>query len=139
MSFSLAIANGDLVQKGDQLDVVFGVDKLTQDVYLWLMERFGGDRFHTNMGSILQDFIGGVASESTASEVQAEVFRVLQNYQAVQLRTINERPQWLSTSELLVSIDDISAVVSYDTVNVAMKLRNGAGNTATIKLATSTQ
>jgi len=139
MSFSLAIANGDLVQKGDAFDLVFGVDKLTQDVYLWLMERFGGDRFHTNMGSILQEFIGGVNTPTSVAEIQAEVFRVLQNYQAVQMRTLNEDPRLLSTSELLVSVDDITATSSYDTVNVMMKLRNGSGNTATIKLATTTQ
>lgn len=139
MSYSLAIADGDLVGKGNQLELVFGVDKLNQDIYLHLMERFGGDRFHTNMGSILQEFIGGVVSDSTRAEVQAEVFRVLQNYQALQLRMVKEKPTWLSTSEMLVSVDDIRASISYDTVNVAMKLRNGSGNTATIKLASTTQ
>lgn len=139
MSYSLAIADGDLVQKGNQFDLVFGVDKLNQDLHLHLMERYGADRFHVNMGSILQDFIGGIVSDSTRAEVQSEVFRVLQNYQALQLRMIREKPTWLSTSEMLVSVDEIQASVSYDTVNVAMKLRNGAGNTATIKLASNVQ
>lgn len=139
MSFSLAIADGDLVQRGSQLDLVFGVDKLNQDIYLHMMERYGGDRFHVNMGSILQDFIGGIVDPSTRAEVQSEVFRILQNYQALQLRMLRERPQWLSTSELLTSVDDIRASVSYDTVNVTLKLRNGSGNTTTIRLATTTQ
>ncbi|ACH62136.1 hypothetical protein MYRNA_135 [Mycobacterium phage Myrna] len=139
MSFSLALADGDLVQKGDQLDLVFGVDKLNQDVYLWLMERYGGDRFHVTMGSILQEFIGGIVSGSTRAEVESEVLRVLQNYQAVQLRGIKENPQLYSTSELLVSIDDIQARMNYDTVNVTARLRNGSGNTATIRVASSIQ
>lgn len=138
MSFSLAIVDGDLVQKGSTMELVFGVEKLSQDVYLHIMERYGIDRFHTNMGSILQDFIGGVVGDSTRSEVQAEVFRVLQNYQALQMRKIKENPQDMSTSELLVSVDDIRASVSYDTVNVVMKLRNGDGDSTTIKLATDT-
>ena len=139
MSFSLAIVNGDLAQKGSVMDLVYGVDKLNQDLYLHLMESFGGDRFHVNMGSILQEFIGGVVSDSTRAEVQSEVLRVLQNYQALQMRKIKEDPQNMSASELLVSVDDIRATVSYDTVTVAMKLRNGLGESTTIKLATSTQ
>lgn len=136
MSYSLAVADGDLVQKGDQLDLVFGVNKLEQDIYLWIMERYGTDRFHVTMGSILQDFIGGIVSDSVRAQIQGEVLRVLQNYQAIQLRTLKENPQVLSTSELLVSIDDIKASVSYDTVNVTLKLRNGSGQATTIKLAT---
>lgn len=139
MSFSLAIVDGDLAQKGSVMDLVFGVEKLNQDIYLHIMERYGTDRFHVNMGSILQDFIGGVIGNTTRSEVQAEVFRVLQNYQALQMRKIKEDPQNVSTSELLVSVDDVRASVSYDTVNVAMKLRNGEGENTTIKLATTAQ
>jgi len=137
MSYSLAIADGDLVQKGSQLAIVQGVDKLRQDIYLWIMERYGGDRFHVNMGSILQEFIGGIATESTQAEVHAEIFRVLQNYQAVQLRRFKENPQLLSASELLVSVDDIVTRISYDTVNVAIKLRNGSSQSTTIAVAQS--
>jgi hypothetical protein len=139
MSYSLAVLNGDLVQEGDSMNLVWGIDKLNQDLYLWIMERYGGDRFHVTMGSILQEFIGGVVSSSVRAEVQSELFRVLQNYQAVQLRGIKENPQNYSTSELLVAVDDIAATISYDTVNVTLKLRNGSGETATITLATSTQ
>jgi hypothetical protein len=139
MSFSLAIADGDLVQQGNRLDLVHGVDKLNQDIYLWIMERYGWDRFHVTMGSILQEFIGGVVSDSTRAEVQSEVLRVLRNYQAVQLRGIKENPQDYSTSELLVAIDDIQTRVDFDTVNVTIKLRNGSGNTATINVASSIQ
>lgn len=137
MSFSLKLTDGDLVALGDQLDLVFGKEKLIQDVDCWLRERYGGDRFHLSMGSILQEFIGGVASGSTQAEVHAEVLRVLQNYQAVQLRILRENPTLLSTSEMLVSIDNIIVQVNYDTVQVACKLRNGSGNTATISVSST--
>lgn len=137
MSYSFRIADGDLAAVGNQLDLVFGVDKLKQDVDLWLRERFAGDRFHLMMGSILQDFIGDIMSGSTRAEIHAEVLRVLQNYQAVQLRRLKESPQLLSTSELLVSIDDIATAVSYDTVSVAIKLRNGSDTATTIRISTS--
>lgn len=138
MSYSLAIANGDLVQQGSQLGLVYGVDKLKQDVNCWLMERYGGDRFHVNMGSILQDFVGGVASEATKAEVHAEVFRVLQNYQSMQHRRFKENPEKLSASELLVSVDEIIAAVRYDTVGVAVRLRNGSQQATTIKVIQTT-
>lgn len=134
MSFSLAIVDGDLVQKGSQMGLVFGVNKLEQDIYLWLMERYGGDRFHTNMGSTLQEYIGGIASESTRAEVHAEIFRVLQNYQAVQLRKFKENPELLSASELLVSVDEISTQMSYDTIAARLRLRNGSEQQTTIKV-----
>lgn len=134
MSYSLAIADGDLVQKGSQLAVVQGVNKLAQDIYLWVMERYGIDRFHVNMGSILQEFIGGIVSESTRAEVHAEIFRILQNYQALQLRKFKEHPELLSSSELLVSVDDIQTALSYDTVTAAIKLRNGSDDATTIKV-----
>lgn len=138
MSYSLAVKDGDLVQVGSQLGLTFGVDKLRQDIQLWLMEQYGGDRFHVNMGSILQDFIGGIANESSRVEVQGEVLRILQNYQALQLRKFKNSPQSLSVSELLVSIDAIDTSISYDSVNVAIKLRNGSQEYTTIKVVSTT-
>lgn len=137
MSFSFAIADGDLVQKGSQLELVFGKEKLTQDIFLWIMERYGADRFHVNMGSILQEFIGSIAGESTNAEVHAEIFRILQNYQALQLRRFKEHPELLSASELLVSVDEIVTNTNYDTVNVAIRLRNGSDQATTIHVAQS--
>lgn len=138
MSFSLAIADGDLVQKGSQMGLVFGKDKLTQDIFLWIMERYGGDRFHVNMGSILQEFIGGIATDSTRAEVHAEIFRIMQNYQALQLRRFKENPVLLSASELLVSVDAIQTSMNFDTINVAIKLRNGSDQSTTINVVQST-
>lgn len=134
MSYSLAIADGDLVQKGSRLDVVYGLDKLKQDIYCWLMERHGGDRFHVGYGAILQEFIGGIASESTRVEVQAEIFRVLQNYQQAQLKLFKQNPEKMSASELLVEVDDILVTMSYDTVRVTIKMRNGSNEYTTIKV-----
>jgi len=90
-----------------------------------------------NMGSILNEFIGGIVDGSKRVEVQSEILRVLQNYQAVQLRLFKDNPSVLSTSEMLVSIDDIQTQINYDTINAVIKLRNGSGNTASIQLATA--
>jgi phage baseplate assembly protein W len=138
VSYSLAVSDGDLVQNGSQLSLVFGVDKLRQDIQLWLTERHGGDRFHVNMGSILQDFIGLVANESSRVEVQSEVLRVLEGYQQLQLKKFKDAPQSLSASELLVSVDKIITAIKYDTVNVTIKLRNGSKQYTTIKVVSTT-
>jgi hypothetical protein len=113
------------------------VEKLRQDVECWLMERYGTDRFHVNMGSILQDFIGSIVSRSTRAEIQAEVLRVLQNYQVMQTKRFKENPEQLSASELLVAVQDIVTAVNYDTVSVAVRLRNGSNQMTTIKVASS--
>lgn len=134
MSYSLRVLDGDLCRKGSQLDLVYGLEKLIQDVDLWLRERYGGDRFHLNMGSILQDYVGGIVSDSTDAEIQAEVLRVLQNYQAVQLRRLREKPQSLSPSEMLMSIDDVTARATYDSVQVSVRLRNGSNMSSTVKV-----
>lgn len=135
ISYSFALVDGDLAQVGNQLGLVGGIDKLKQDVQLWLMERYGVDRFHLNMGSTLQDFVGGIVNSATAAEVHAEVFRVLQNYQTLQLRKFKEHPELMSLSELLVSVDDIIASTSYDAVNVVTKLRNGSDQNTTITVS----
>jgi hypothetical protein len=137
MSYSLRIEDGDLAVTGSQLDLVYGVDKLNQDLGLWLRERYGGDRFHTNYGSILQEFVGGVVGDAAKHEVQSEVLRVLQNYQAVQYRTLQQEPSKMSQSELLAAVDDIKTSVSYDTVLVQLRFRNGINQSSTLAVGTS--
>lgn len=138
VSYSLAISNGDLAVQGDRLGLVFGTDKLKQDMNCWLNERYGGDRFHRNYGSILQDFIGGVISDSTRSEVQAEVLRVAQNYQATQQRVLRESPAKLSASELLIAVDNIKTEISYDTVTVELRMVNGSNEITDVLTTTGT-
>jgi hypothetical protein len=138
VSYSLAISDGDLVQQGSQLGLVFGIDKLKQDVNLWMLERHKGDRFHVSHGSILQEFIGGIANNAARAEIYGEVLRVLQNYQVAQLRRFKENPELFSASELLVAVDDVTATLDYDTVTVTIKLRNGSQQYTTIRVVKTT-
>lgn len=132
MSYSLAIANGDLVQSGSELKIVHGIDKLKQDLQLWVLERFGGDRFHPDMGSILQDMIGGVVGPTTQHRITKELERVLDNYQRVQFKAFKEDPRSFSDTELLYSIDDISVQVGFDSVTAMVRVRSAAGGTDAI-------
>jgi hypothetical protein len=138
MSYSLAVKDGDLVQEGSSLGLVFGADKLTQDIRLWITERHGGDRFHVNMGSILQEFIGGVADESTIAEVQGEINRILDNYMKLQRRKFKNQPQSLSASEMLAGVKAVKTIIKYDTVDVQISLQNYSQQSLKIAIKSST-
>lgn len=134
MSYSLAVSNGDLARQGGNLAVVWGIDKLKQDLQLWVAERFGGDRFHPAMGSILQDYIGTVISPRTRAEIEDEVMRVLDNYQRVQIYGFKRNPRLYSMTELLESVENISVSVNFDTVSVAVSVRTAARDDALITM-----
>lgn len=134
MSFSLQILNGDLSQQGSQLGIVANVDKLTQDLTLWMTERYGIDRFHPAMGSSFQNWIGGIISYHTQQMVQNEAERILDNYQKVQYRGLREAPQLYSLSELLYSINSIKVSIAFDTVSVAINVSNAQQQPTTIQV-----
>jgi len=124
MTFSFRVANGDLVTTGSQLAIVYGTDKLKQDLTLWMTERYGIDRFHPNMGSNFQNYIGGIISYATQSIVYAEAMRVLDNYQRVQFAALKANPTIFSLDELLWNINAVNVGVGYDQVNVTCDVAN---------------
>jgi phage baseplate assembly protein W len=138
MSFSLAVANGDLVLQGDQLAIVSGAPLLKQTMDLWIRERAGIDRFHPTFGSRLQDFIGGVVTPDTRVEIITEIERVLLNIQAVQTQAVKDAPQKFSLSELLMDILSVNAQASYDTVSATISVANGDRAPVTTKTSSTT-
>lgn len=138
MSFSLAIVDGDLAPQGGQLQIVYGVDKLKQDMDCWVRERIGVDRFHPRYGSQLEDFIGGIIGPDTSHEIAQEILRVLHNYQAVLLQALKQDPQSFSLSELLMDITSVSATSGYDTVNASIVVVNGERAPVTVKTSNTT-
>lgn len=141
MSFSLALKNGDLVQQGSSFGVVYGVDKLVQDLTLWLTERYGGDIMHPEVGSVLDSWIGTIISSSTKADIHGEVLRVLQNYQHLQMIELKKFPQKFSMSEILYGIDDIQVSADYDTVSVVISVSTAPPESqiATIVATATTQ
>lgn len=137
MSYSLKVTSGDLSITGSHIDIVQGVNKLTQDIDLWLREAYQIDRFHLSWGSILDSFIGGVVDKNTQVEVQAEVLRVMQNYQNLQLTRFKANPQKFSPDELLQEITGVQIRIAYDTVIVSLSFTTGAGNSGTAALVVS--
>jgi phage baseplate assembly protein W len=132
VTFSLAVSDGDLVQEGSSLQIVWGIEKLKQDLQLWVLERHGGDRFHPGMGSILQDMIGTPVSAVTEYRITHELLRVLDNYQRTQYEALEESPQLFSATELLLAVDDVTVKLTFDTAMATVKVRTAANDAATI-------
>jgi hypothetical protein len=138
VSFSFQVANGDLVLAGDSFAIVYGQNKLTQDLTLWLAERYGIDRFHPMMGSQFQNYIGGIIGYNTQSMVYGEALRVLDNYQKVQFNAFQQNPQNFAMAELLYNIDSVDVSITYDTVAVAIAITNGASQASSVTVSQGT-
>ena len=138
MSRSFKIVDGDLAIRGYQsCEMVDGVDKLIQDLRLWLTEQLGTDRFHPLFGSVLGDEIGLTGGELARDivKIKGEIRRILQNYQAVQVQKLS-KDRWKTTSEyipgsgyslskdeILDKIGDIAVVVNGDVADISVKLQ----------------
>lgn len=138
MSYSFAVVEKDIQLKGSNVGLAYGRAKLIQDLTLWLTERYRSDRFHSNYGSTLDSFIGDVIDGMSAAEVEAEVNRVLQNYQMVQYRRMQDDPTTLSPEEVLVDVEDIKARIDYDSVVVVISIVTGSRARGTFRVGIST-
>ena len=122
MSQSFQLQNGDLVvTSGRAFQVVKNKDKLLQDLKLWILEQFGTDPNTPEYGSLLDSYIGMPMSQGAINQVQAEILRVLQQYQAMQLDNMQNDTilyagsTTLDPSEVITSIDGLT-VQAVDTI-----------------------
>lgn len=134
VSYSLMISGGDLVVQGNQCAIVYGHSKLQQDLEIWLLTTYGSNRNHPTFGCVLQNFIGGVIGAATQANVYNEVLRVLTNYQGMVYQLLAANPANFSISELPYSIDAINVAVSYDQVDVGVRVSNPA-NTVNVTVS----
>lgn len=134
MSFSLQVYGGDLIQTGSQLNVVYGTNKLRQDMTLWLSESYGIDPLHPEYGSLLSDYIGGTIRLSTQAIIYNEVMRVLENYQTMQFQLFKKNPKLFSMSELLWNIKNVNVGISYDTISLSIAVTNGQSGEIELQL-----
>lgn len=134
MSFTIALREGDIDLKGNTVAIVTGTQKLEQELGVWLKERYGSDRFHTNYGSTLDHYIGSVMTDSAVYEIENEVGRVLRNYQALQHRKFQSDPQSLDPSEILAQINEIRAVADYDQVQVTIHFTTYGKTSSTVSV-----
>lgn len=126
MSYSLKIVDGDLDGSTGTFQRVSGIDKLTQDLSLWLREPYSTDRFHPLYGSILDQYIGSVISSLSEHEIRVEALRVLNAYQQIQLASLKLNPSKYTLDELLDSVESVRINLSYDTVFVDVRFRTAS-------------
>lgn len=102
MSQSFQLQNGDLVvTSGRAFQVIRNRDKLVQDLRLWILEQFGQDPSTPEYGSLLDSYIGSPISQGAINQIQAEILRVLQQYQAMQVDNMqNETIQYAGSTTL---------------------------------------
>jgi phage baseplate assembly protein W len=121
MSYSLKITDGDLDASSGTMQRVTGLDKLVQDLSLWLREPYGIDRFHTLYGSVLDQYIGSVIDASSDHEIKSEVIRVINAFQQIQLIGLKKNPSKYTLDELLDSIQSVSVKLDYDRVYIDVR------------------
>ena len=137
---TLTVQNGDLqLDSGGKLKFERGSSKLIQDLRLWLQEPLGQGFTTPNFGSTLVTMIGGTIQSGTSVQVQAEVQRILNLYQTQQLLTLqtyqnlSQLSNW-NKSEIIYSIDSVTATPYYTSMNVAVSLTTLAGTKVSINL-----
>jgi phage baseplate assembly protein W len=140
---TLALRNGDLIAGPQGHETISGAAKISTELGLALGEAFGHDRFHPSWGSTLASYVGLPISSVTPTLVKAEVNRVVQAYiQIQQAEVINDAQtpgarSRFSTADVVSSVSNITAQVSFDTIYIALVLRTMAGETVTLSKAVS--
>lgn len=127
MSYSLKITNGDLDNSTSTMGTISGIDKLTQDLSLWIRERYGIDRFHPDYGSIAESYIGNEINDLNIHELEAEVYRILNIYQQIQLISVQANPGKFTLDELLNTVESVDATPSYDRIYIVVKFTTASG------------
>lgn len=131
------LRNGDFVVGAGGFVEITGTQKVYQDLAVLVREPYGEDRFHTDWGGILDEFIGTAIDTQAVAEVRNEIQRLIQNYIVMQSNQISadnamsRRPRY-SPEEIVVGVDSIDVNTTYDKINVRVRIRTAAGESVDI-------
>lgn len=137
MSFSLALANGDLVTSGSLFSTVTGGAKLRQEIDTWLREIYRVDRFHPEYGSVLQNFIGSVISDRMSHDIEVEVHRVLSNLQKLQVKRMQQYPLKYTPDEILRTVNSVKSKALFDSIYVNVVFESASGTVQSTRVGVS--
>lgn len=134
---TLLLRDGDLVVNHRAYVPVTGTGKVAQDLRGAMLEPLGNDRFHPGWGSTLDAFIASIADETTRSDIEIEINRVIANYAAVQRDKIEadisgDTDTRFSTDEILSRIRGVSVTTQQDSVKVVVTLQTVSGEIITL-------
>lgn len=129
---TFAIRNGDLVVGKSGYVTVGGTAKLRQDLSHLVREPYGVDRFHVLWGSLLPTYVGSVIDQFSSSSVSSEVYRLLNNYAAVQrdqltAEAVNGRRPQFSSGEVIADIVSVDVRQTMDRLYVRASVRTLSG------------
>lgn len=127
MTKSFAVQNGDILVKSSSVQTVSGTDKLKQDIFVWLAEAYGVDRFHPQYGSTLSAHIGRLNTLDNAFAVEVETNRVLTNLQRYQKVLYEADPSRYQPEELLDTIIDVTATPNLDNLSLQITFATAVG------------
>lgn len=128
MSWSLRIANGDLVPSRGSVLVARNETKLVQDLRGFILQELGTDMYHPTYGSTIQDAVG--VDFRVTMDIELELKRIVRLYQERQVaraRTdqVARGRISLEQGEVLVSLEGISFTQNQDRLTVDMKIKTG--------------
>lgn len=151
------VTDGDLdINRSKRVDMVQGRDKLVQDLTLWLLEPLGIGFTTPNFGALLNGvdvgptgrrsshMIGRPLDDQRANEVESEVDRILNLYQANQIQKIRraqvEGKLYLyRRTEILDSIDQVASSIDRDRMNIKASITTGANQDITFLAQVDTE
>jgi hypothetical protein len=141
MTYSLRIFNGDLVKgQSNNLDLVWGSDKVVQDLMCWIREPYGTDPVNPDLGTLIQNgedkttfsvnrnFQGNYSNYENL--VVSEIQRVISDYQQRQLSKAKLEMSLYGDivtfeSDELINNFKVSYTKSYDTMYILINLYAG--------------
>ena len=134
---TLSLKNGDLVLRGGNFVTIGGSAKVEQDLAIWSLFPYGSTRFHPRFGAVFSNYIGQPTNATTQSMLRAEVVRIINNYQQVQISRINstllagKKPPYKQTT-LIKTVTSITVTQSYDSFKILIRLVLVSGTLVTL-------
>lgn len=109
--YTFEIKNGDLSLEGGLVSTISGHKMIIQELISWLVEPIGSSKLTPGFGSELYKYIGSAISSETISEVESEIYRILNNYlsyynQKYETSLYNSSSSF-QPSDVVKSIDEI--------------------------------
>lgn len=129
--YTLEIKDGDLSLDGGLISTLSGHKMIAQELTSWLIEPIGSNPLNIPFGSELYKYIGVNISSDVVSEIESEIYRILNNYIAYYNKKY-ETNLYNSTSafkpeDIIKSVDDISIIQDGTAVIVRIILNTYAG------------
>src|SRR5215212_1694399 len=108
----LKIHNGDIVVgRGRKLQTITGPAKVAQDVRQWLLNDAGFNRFHLELGSNLDYFVGQPLTPQLIQDIDQAVRKALNGYTQKQLEDLKLRIAERGNPIIAINMSDPSSIV----------------------------